>query len=103
MFSELERDVLEAIILGKRKVDQISKFCGIPEFTVNEIVKRLIEKGYLSEDMSPTVKAYRDLKWIDRKRPPSFYGENLVRFFKMILDIIIILIILFLIKNAVLS
>jgi len=53
--------------------------------------------------MLPTVKAYRDLKWIDRKRPPSFYGENLVRFFKIILDIIIILVVLFLIKNAVFS
>ncbi len=100
MLSELEEDVLEAIILGKRKVDQIAEFCGIPEFTVNEIVKRLIEKGYVSEELLPTVKAYKDLKWIDRTHLPAFYGENFRRFFKAILDIIIILIILFLIKNA---
>ncbi len=100
MLSDLERDVLEAVILGKRKIDQIAEFCGIPEFTVNEIVKRLIEKGYLSDEIAPTVKAYRDLKWIDRKHLPSFYGENLTRFFKIILDIIIILTILFLIKSA---
>ncbi len=101
MLSDLERDVLEAIILGKRRVDQIAQFCGIPEFTVNEIVKRLIDKGYLSEEMLPTVKAFRDLKWIDTKRPPSFHGENLRRFLKAILDIIIILAILYLIKSAI--
>jgi len=100
MLSEIERDVLEAIILGKRTIDKISKFCGIPELTVNEIIRRLIEKGYLSEEMLPTVKAYRDLRWIDLKHPPSFHGENLRKFFKIILDIIIILTILLLIRYA---
>jgi len=100
MLSEIERDVLEAIILGKRTVDKISKFCGIPEFMVNEVVRRLIEKDYLSEEMRPTVKAYRDLKWIDLKHPLSFHGENLRRFYKIILDIIIILIILILVRYA---
>ncbi len=101
MLSELERDVLEAVILGKRKVDEIAEFCGIPEFTVNEIVRRLLERGYLTEELTPTEKAYGELKWVDSRRSPTVYGENIRRFFKLILDLIIIFILLYLIRGAI--
>ncbi len=94
MLSELERDVLEAVLLGKRRVEEISKFCGIPELTVNEVLRRLVERGYITDEMIPTAKAYDELKWVNSSRPPSFYGENLKKFLKIVLDILIILAIL---------
>ncbi len=94
MLSELEKVVLEAVLLGKRKVNEISKFCGIPELTVNEVLRRLVERGYLTDELVPTTKAYDELKWVDTNRTPSFYGENLKKFLKIILDILIILAIL---------
>ncbi len=94
MLSELERVVLEAVLLGKKRVNEISKFCGIPELTVNEVLRRLVERGYLTDELVPTTKAYDELKWVDSSRPPSFYGENLKKFLKIVLDILIILAIL---------
>ena len=99
MLSELERDVLEAVILGKTKAKDIARFCGIPEFTVEEFLKRLIERGYLTYDLRPTEKAYMELKWIDRG---TEYGRDLKRFLLRILDIVIVFLILYLIMVALL-
>jgi len=89
--SDLERDVLRAVMLGKKRVREISKLCGIPEFSVNETIRRLIEKGYLTDELIPTGKAYRDLGWINR---PALERRAL----RMLIDVLIIFLILVLIK-----
>ncbi len=94
MLSELERDVLEAVMLGKKRVDEISKLCGIPELSVEEIIRRLIEKGYLTDELIPTGKAYKDLRWFNRPKVSK-------RVLKMIIDILIIFLILVIVKMLI--
>ena len=97
MLSQIERDVLEAVMLGKRDIDEIAEYCGIPRMTVESVLNRLMEKGYIDEELEPTEKAYDELKLIDTKHPPSYYGENIKKLLKIILDSFIVAILIWLI------
>ncbi len=99
MLSELERDVLEAVMLGKVRVREIANFCGIPEFTVEEILKRLVENGYVSYDLKPTERAYEELKWVGKE---TEFGRDIKRFLIKILDVVIVFLLLYLIMTALL-
>ncbi|HID69751.1 MAG TPA: hypothetical protein EYP35_04645 [Desulfobacterales bacterium] len=74
MLSELEESVLKAIMLGKKRVDRIARAVGIPSILAEKIVERLVEKGYLDFDLQPTEKAFRELKWLDRKHLSCYVG-----------------------------
>ena len=97
MLSELELDVLEAIVLGHRRIDKIAEICGIPPLTAEEIVNRLIDKGYLNGGLNPTEKTFYEIKILDSKHTPEFYGENIKYFVRKIIDVLIISMIIFII------
>ena len=97
MLSQTEREVLEAVMLGKKRVDEIAKYCGIPTITVESLLKRLIEKGYINYELEPTETAYEELKLVDLKHPPSYYGENVKRLLRTILNFFIIALLIWLI------
>ncbi len=97
MLSQIEKDVLEAIMLGKKNVGEIAKYCGIPRMTVESVLSRLMEEEYINDKLEPTKKAYDELKLIDPKHPPSYYGENIKKLLKVILDLFIVVILIWLI------
>ncbi len=99
MLSELERDVLEAVMLGRIKVGDIANFCGIPEFTVEELLKRLIDRGYLTYDLKPTERAYKELKWVGKG---TSYSRDLKKFIIKVLNVVVIFLLLYLIMVVLL-
>jgi hypothetical protein len=91
MLSELEESVLRAIMLGKRKLNKISKSSGIPVILTEKVIERLIERGYLDDELQPTEKAFHEMKWLDREHSFSYYGEDIKRIVTLITDLAIVI------------
>ncbi|HID43390.1 MAG TPA: hypothetical protein EYP30_06415 [Archaeoglobaceae archaeon] len=89
MLSELDESVLKAVMLGNKSIWKISKASGIPPLLAEKIVERLIERNYVNMDFEPTEKAYREIKWLDRKHGFSFYGEDVRKIIILIVDLAI--------------
>ncbi len=88
VLSEIEECVLERIMLGARDIRKIASCCGITEITANVAVEKLIEKGYLDWDMSPTELAYSELKWVNGMFPVEYY-INTKKYWRMVIELAI--------------
>jgi len=91
MLSEMEEIVLKAVMLGEKRVDKIAKKCGISEILAEKIAERLIEKGYLDYELKPLERAYMELKWMDRKHAPSYYGEDVRKLITLVADLAVVI------------
>jgi len=59
--SDLEECVLERLLLGEKKSSKITSGCGITEITLNVIIEKLVEKGYIDWELNPTDLAYKKI------------------------------------------
>jgi len=82
--------VLKVIMLGEKKTTRIARKCSISEVLAEKIVERLVDKGYVDYELRPMEKAYRELKWIDRKHGFGYYGEDIKKIVMMIADVAIV-------------
>ncbi len=89
MISDIEECVLKKIIFGEKNSKKIADSCGITEVTLNVILKRLIDEGYIDWEINPTEKAYRELKWVNGVYPIEYY-VNTKKFLKMTIEIAIV-------------
>ncbi len=87
MLSTLDRSVLRAVMVGNRTVKKISGVTGIPNFVTERSIERLIEHQYLDMDLQPTSKAFREIKLLDREHGFSFFGEDLRKIARLIIDV----------------
>jgi len=55
--SEIERNVLNVLMMGGKTFHDIFRITGYPEVIINGAIRRLISKGYIDEDLNPTEKA----------------------------------------------
>lgn len=91
MLSTLDKSVLKAVMLGNRTIGKISKATGIPGFVTERSIERLVEYGYIGMDLQPTDKAFMETKLLDRKHGFAFFGEDLRRIARLIIDVAIAL------------
>lgn len=87
MLSTLERSVLKAVMLGNKTIKKISGATGIPDFVTERSIERLIEYEYVDMDLRPTDKAFRETKLLDREHGFSFFGEDLRKIARLIIDV----------------
>lgn len=87
MLSTLDKSVLKAVMLGNRTIKQVSGVTGIPDFVTERSVERLIEYDYIDMDLQPTDKAFRETKLLNRKHGFAFFGEDLRKIARLILDV----------------
>lgn len=87
MLSELDRSVLKAIMLGNKTISRISMATGIPNFVTERSIERLIEDEYIDIELQPSDKAFQETKWLDRKHGFAFYGLDLRKMVKLIIDL----------------
>ena len=86
--SDLEECVLERILMGEKKSSKITSGCGITEITLNVIIERLVEKGYVDWELNPTDLAYRKLFWVGGTYPVEYYMDT-KKYLKMVLELAI--------------
>lgn len=87
MLSTLDKSVLKAVMLGNRTIKQVSGITGIPDFVAERSIERLIEYDYIDMDLQPTDKAFRETKFLNRKHGFAFFGEDLRKIARLILDV----------------
>ncbi|MFO7967790.1 MAG: hypothetical protein R6U44_09360 [Archaeoglobaceae archaeon] len=87
MLSTLDRSVLKAVIVGNRTTKKISGATGIPDFVAERSIERLIQYEYIDMDLQPTDKAFREIKLLNREHGFSFFGEDLKKIGRLIIDL----------------
>lgn len=87
MLSTLDRSVLKAVMVGNRTIKKISGVTGIPNFVTERSIERLIEYEYIDMDLQPTDKAFREIKLLNREHGFAFFGEDLRKIFRLIIDV----------------
>lgn len=70
--SEIERNVLRAIILESKDPKVISRAMGYPEIVIKRAIEKLISKGYLDEELNPNEKVNK-IRWAIK---PIRYGRD---------------------------
>ena len=88
--SELESLVIDAIVCGKRNVEEIADAISVPENVVKATINRLKEKGLIEDYFTLTEKAHR---YTDRK----FEKEEIVKIVELLIFIVGLLLIIHLI------
>ncbi|MFP3910124.1 MAG: hypothetical protein ACLFVI_05605 [Archaeoglobaceae archaeon] len=87
MLSTLDRSVLKAIMLDNRTIKKISRATGIPNLVTERSIERLIEQEYIDMDLRPTDKAFKETKLLDRRHGFAFFGEDLGKIARLIIDV----------------
>jgi Mn-dependent DtxR family transcriptional regulator len=87
MLSDLEESTLRAIMLGNKNIKKIAQLINIPEIITEKTIERLVAKGYIDSQLQPTDKAFKEMKWLDRKHGLLYHGEDLKRMITALLDL----------------
>ncbi|RLI89696.1 MAG: hypothetical protein DRO98_00495 [Archaeoglobales archaeon] len=75
MLSEIERSVLRSVVFESKEPRVIARLTGYPEVVVKKALERLIDKGYLSEELEPTEKV-SEVRWLRATKVSVKYGRS---------------------------
>ncbi|AEA47844.1 hypothetical protein [Archaeoglobus veneficus] len=73
--SEIERSVLRSVVFEAKEPRMIARLTGYPEVVVRKALERLIEKGYLTEELEPTEKV-SEVRWLRPVKVSVKYGRS---------------------------
>jgi len=72
---EIERCVLRSVVFEAKEPRTIARTTGYPEIVVKKALERLIEKGYLTEELEPTEKV-SEVRWLKPVKVSIKYGKS---------------------------
>ncbi len=75
LLPEIDRAVLRSVIFETKEPRIIARTTGYPEIVVKKALERLIERGYLTEELEPTEKV-SEVRWLKPVKVSIKYGKS---------------------------